>query len=230
MQFPITGLANPLSDSEIAELFGDYHRRILESRDLQHKTGRHLYQEVYDRIGGLAGLSRAAGLKGIVFLFDEMECVATLLTNVRSRLLAYEILNQFVDSRRFPHCVFLFATTLDFRDKLENELHAYESYDEVYPGAYRFAKKWLASDLRILGVSTVSMSENLSYLKRLRAAHEIGYTWPSSEKITDDFIDSFIETAKNYSLTEREIIKSFVEILEITQQNPDCAPVLQAEL
>jgi len=88
-----------------------YH---LESRDIAAKNGRAQFSLVSQRIQDVASLVRAAGLNGLVILFDELETVATLLFGIRQRFLSYEFLNLLVDGRRHPYCFFAFAVTPDF--------------------------------------------------------------------------------------------------------------------
>ena len=89
------------------------------------------------------------GVEEELFLFDEVESIATLLSSIRSRLLSYQVLNTFTDARRFPNSLFLFATTLDFGAKIRKESELYDLYTYEYPVGQRFAKKWLAQDLSL---------------------------------------------------------------------------------
>lgn len=225
LRYSLNNFAREVENGQAANSNDGYHRRVLEARDLNFCRGKSYHPEAYERIAALGRLSRAAGLAGTLFLFDEMETVATLLTNVRSRLLAYEVLNQLVDSRRFPYCVFLFATTLDFDERLRLETEHYACYENDYPDGFRFAKKWRSSDINILPLKPISKADNLNLLRNLRAAHQLAYDWPADQRIPDEYVQGFLETATQNSLTEREITKSFVDILETAQQHPDFMPL-----
>ncbi len=204
-----------------------FYRRILEARDLNFSRGRWCQPEVYERLAALGRLTRAAGLAGTVFLFDEMETIATLLTNVRSRLVAYEILNHFTDSRRFPYCVFVFAITPDFDEKLREEAARLAYYETNYPDGFRFSTKWRGSDIKIMSLKPIRKADKLIFLQNLRSVHQFAYDWPADQRLADAYLNQFLEAATANSLTERETTKAFVEFLEIAQQNPDFKPEIQ---
>ncbi|HEY3853696.1 MAG TPA: BREX system ATP-binding domain-containing protein [Verrucomicrobiae bacterium] len=205
--------------------YKDYYLGNLECRDLQHRNGQAFFDCVYDRIASMNSVCRSVSLKGTVFLFDEVESVATLLVNIRSRLLSYELMNAFTDARRFPNSVFVFATTLDFSVKIHYELNAYELQNYAYPEGNRFAKKWISKGINLLKLEGISQGNNRVLLRNIRTAHETAYEWVATEKISDHFIDRFLKKAND--LPQREITRSFVTILEISHQHPTCCPATE---
>jgi hypothetical protein len=138
------------------------------------------------------------------------------------------VLNHLVDSRRFPYCVFLFATTLDFDERLRGEAVRYAQYEAEYPDGFRFTTKWRGSDINILSLKPISKADNLNFLQNLRTIHQLAYGWPADQRVDDAYLNQFLDTASQTSLTEREITRSFVEILEIAQQHPGFRPDYQA--
>jgi bacteriophage exclusion system BrxC/D-like protein len=202
----------------------DHFKRILESRHIQHKTGRSSYSIFYKKIETLGKLCHAVGLKGIVILFDEVETISTLLANIRSRLLSYEILNNFVRAKYYPYSCFFFAITPDFGFKINADGENYLNYKYQYAEGLKFVVKWLENDLNILQLLSISKTENLRLCCSLKILHEFAYAWSSSNRISDQFVEAFVDEAAKFSLTQREIIKSFVNILEVCQQNPSCEP------
>lgn len=212
-------------ESDDDDNYKEYYLSNLECRDLQHRNGQAFFECVYDRIAAMTSVCRSVSLKGTVFLFDEVESVATLLVNIRSRLLSYELMNAFTDARRFPNSVFVFATTLDFDVKIHYELNAYELQNYAYPEGNRFAKKWVSKAVNLLKLEGISQGNNRALLRNIRTAHETAYEWVAKEKISDHFIDRFLKKAND--LPQREITRSFVTILEISHQHPTCCPATE---
>src|SRR5262249_37291433 len=148
--------------------YGQWYLSLLEGRDLQHKNGRHYFPDFYSRLEATVSLCRAVHCAGVLFLFDEIECIATLMNNIRSRLLSYQVLNTLADSRRFSHSMFLFATTDDLGGKVSRDLHYCSHYERFYPEGCRFAKKWHANELNVLAIKPITKVENSSLLRRIR--------------------------------------------------------------
>ncbi len=197
-----------------------YYSRMLEARDIKHRSGWSSHQCVYDRIKSLALLCRAANLEGAVFLFDEIESIATLLYNRLSRLAAYSILGNLADPDDFPHIVFVFAATPDFRAKLQSEERAYL----YHPSSASFVKSWLGGKQCVMPLSALTKAHNEELLRSIRTIHECAYTWDAKPRVTDQLITVIVQEARKHSLMERELIKAFVTILEICQQHPQCDP------
>lgn len=199
--------------------YGDWYLSTIEGRDLQHKSGCNYFPEFYERIEATISLCRAAGCSGVLFLFDEVECIATQFSNIRSRLLSYQVLNTLVDGRRFPHSMFLFAATEDLGSKVIGDVSYYSEYESSYPEGYRFAKKWHARDLQFLQVKAVTKSDNRRLLHRIRDAHSVAYNWEPADQVSDNFTDDYIEMTFKCGSSQREIVKWFVDVLEIAHQH-----------
>lgn len=219
----------PIERLSISECDGDngyqnWYLNRLEGRDLQHKNGRYYFPDFYHRLEATVSLFRSVGYNGVLFLFDELECIATHLSNIRSRLLAYEILSTLVDGRRFPHSMFLFATTEDLGAKIANDVVFHAQYEREYAEGYQFAKKWRAKELNFLPVKAVMKHENITLLMRLRDIHALAYEWQPADQISERFIDDYLDVAVRSGSSQREIVKWFVEILEMVQQHPQIKP------
>jgi hypothetical protein len=220
---PIEYLDAPLGQHS---KYGEWYLARLEGRDLQHKSGRNYFTGFYRRLEATVSLCRAVHYNGVLFLFDEIECIATLMNNIRSRLLSYQVLNTFVDSRRFPHSMFIFATTDDLGTKISTDHYYGLDYEKFYPDGCRFAKKWHAKELNVLSLKRIAKAENSRLLHRIRDTHGTAYGWQSQTRIEDKFIDHYTEKASSFGLSQREVVKSFVEMLEIAHQHPDYSPAL----
>jgi hypothetical protein len=218
---PIESLAAPGGENN---KYGEWYLARLEGRDLQHKSGRYYFTDFYRRLEATVSLCRAVHCAGVLFLFDEIECIATLMNNIRSRLLSYEVLNTLVDGRRFPHSMFLFAATDDLESKVSTDLHYCSDYEKFYSEGCRFAKKWRAKELNVLAMKPITKVENGRLLHRILNTHGIAYRWCPQIRIEDKFIDHCTETAANFDLSQRELVKWFVGIVEIVHQWPNYKP------
>ena len=196
----------------------------LEGRDLQHKNGAVHFPEFFKRLENTISLFLAVGYHGVVFLFDEIECIATHLANHRSRLLSYQLANTLTDARRFGSAMFVFATTEDFGEKVSSDRNVYSYLNKEYQDGCRFAEKWHAGEMNVLSIGHISEKDNRRCLARIREVHGRAYGWNPEGQVSDEFIDSYMETATRTHHAQRTIIKWFVDILEISQQNPLCVP------
>lgn len=193
---------------------------MIESRDLQHVYGKQWFGTISSRMSETAELCCVAGLKGIVYLFDELETVATLLSNIRQRFLSYEFLNLLLDGRRHPHCFFMFAMTPDFGSKVCTD-HEYRlQYSEDYPDACRFLQKWVESRVDVITLRRLSREDVLNLCRHLRACHEIAFSWKTNGRFSDAFLEVFLSKGERFGLGLRETIKAFVDLLEVAQQYP----------
>ncbi len=191
----------------------------LESRDIAAKNGRAHFSLVSQRIQDVASLVRAAGLNGVVFLFDELETVATLLFGIRQRFLAYEFLNLLVDGRRHPYCFFAFAVTPDFGNKLLSDRAHANEYAAEYSGAVRFVQKWHESSLDVVRLRKLERADFLELCGCLRNLHADAYGDSGYRRFSDKFLGRFVDNAQRNNLGVREVVRSFVHCLEVADQH-----------
>ncbi|MBA7558693.1 RNA polymerase sigma factor RpoD [subsurface metagenome] len=213
-----------------------YYKYLINSRDIQRRSGTYYYHLLYERLKTLADLCRAIGLNGLVILFDEIESIPTLLRNILSRLRSYEILGKLSDSREFPYCCFCFAVTPDFGWKIENRDYPnqYHHYKGYYGGYYRdgceFMEAWVKNKPNLLQIQKISTADNRNLCHKLRGLHEYAYSWSANGRVSSAFIEYYIDEAERHSLLERGIVRSFVNILDICQQHPSCNPSQELSL
>lgn len=197
-------------------------KKRVDCRDIRFRaSGRYVLQE---RLSPRAQLCRIVGLNGLLVLFDEVESISILLTNIRSRLISYGILEELTGSRKFRDCLFLFGVTPDFDKKIQDDQGWYDWYLQTYPEGCSFIEKWMNSSYHRMRLKMVSKDENISFCMKLRDLHSLAYSWKTKVTISNSFIQDFIYIHYNRNSTQREIVKSFVDILEICQQNPYCHP------
>jgi len=201
--------------------------------DIQFRSGAYYYL-LYERLKILTDFCRTIGLSGLVVLFDEVESIATLLANIRSRLGSYEILSKLTDPHEFPYCCFCFAVSPDFGRKIENWDFRYEYryYKNYYLEGCQFMDAWMQKRFSILEIQKISKAENIKLLQRLCSLHEQGYSWSAENTISIEFIESYLDEAEKmlYENFERQIIRSFVNILDICEQHVTCNPAQELSL
>jgi hypothetical protein len=95
------------------------------------------FQRCWETLDGLEGLLQAAGLKGLVILFDEFEDVLTNLRSFRQQEDAFWNLFLFLAGKRFSGKTY-YAVTPDFADKCKALLmkkgrsdYDYEQFDRL---------------------------------------------------------------------------------------------------
>ena len=196
--------------------------------DIQYRSGAYYYL-LFERLRILSDLCRTIGLSGLVVLFDEVESIVTLLPNILSRLRSYEILSKLSDSREFPYCCFCFAISPDFGHRLANWDFKYEypSHKDYYPEGCKFMGKWVSNGVDLIKIPKIGKANNKDLLYKLRGLHEYAYSWKSNDRISPNFIESFIDEAERNSLLQRDIVRSFVNVMDICQQHPSCNPALE---
>ena len=223
----ILAMANATDRADYA-----YHRSVIDAHDIKHRSGTYNYHLLYERLAMMASFCCAIGLSGLVVLFDELESVATLLRNVLSRLRAYEILNRLTDISSFPSCYFCFAIVPDFTRKINDFDHGYAHryYRSSHPIACTFMDTWVSSGVNLIHIPRIDKVDNRELCYRLRAVHQQAYSWRADDKISLEFIDSFVDEADRQSFIQREIVTSFVGVLDTCQQHPRFDPLQELSL
>lgn len=212
------------------------HKYMIDCRDIQHRSGTAYYHLLFERLQKLADICRALTLSGLVVLFDEVESIATLLPNVRSRMRSYEILGELNDSRVFPYCCFFFAVTPDFGHQIRNSdyPHEYDYYMKGYRHLYgtgcRFMEAWVANKLNILEIGEISVAANEYLCRELARLHQYAFSWSSKGRVSGTFIKRYLAEAQRHSLSQRDIVRCFVNILDTCQQHTSFDPSVDISL
>lgn len=194
------------------------HER-LECRDLAHRGGRSYLGEVGTRLTATAELCRVGGgAAGVVYLFDELESVATLLGTNRQRWLSYEVLNMFVDGRRHKHCMFVFAGTPDFGSMVLQD-HDNGRCAREYPEGGRFSQKWREGSLSTLSLPPVSRGDLVVLCTHLAKLHAVAYGWGASSWNDPALANAFLVEAEMAGLGMRDLVRAFVHLLEVAEQH-----------
>ena len=116
-------------------------------------------------LGQIAHLVRYIGYKGICILFDEAES-AHSFAYYRHRDQAFQNLHRITrESRQFPHCYFLYATTPSF-------FISYPDYEDVVGG------------LEVLELDPLSREQRLELCNRISDIYRMAYNWAPPPETT----------------------------------------------
>ncbi|MDP2729714.1 MAG: DUF2791 family P-loop domain-containing protein, partial [Dehalococcoidales bacterium] len=91
-------------------------------------------------------------------------------------------------------------------------------------------RKWVSNGIGLIKISKVGKANNRELLYKLRGLHEHAYSWKSNDRISLNFIDSFIDEAEKNSLLQRDIVRSFVNVMDVCHQHPSCNPASELSL
>jgi hypothetical protein len=151
-----------------------------------------------------------AGFSGLIVLFDEVESILSLRTQV-SRDAAYDNLRNFVDDRyKLKNVYFAFGGTPEFFSDTERGVPSFQPLSERISHYWKSINKSPRSP--ILELSYPNKHEFLLILKRI----EVIYNQAYGAKIyfDDKMLNNYIEeNAKNRG-TARELIRGYVAYLD----------------
>lgn len=170
------------------------------------------------------------GYKGMVVIFDEMELIRNVRHDLRNA--AYENIRYLCDltsSEELPYTYFVFAGT---EDVYQDELKGIPSYQALY-ARIRSDNSFTKNKVRDIRAPLIYLDnfdeERLKQVsEKVMTVHEMAYEWDSRKLITDKVISALIDRVANkfgkVSSVPRGYLKSFVDLLDITEQNQDFNP------
>lgn len=120
-------------------------------------------------------IARAAGLNGLVILFDEFEDVIQNLNRRDYQQEAFLNLFRFFAGERFPGMAY-FAVTPDFVAKCKTELMTRGVFD------FDFG---LFSRLPFFEMTEISETEFLELAKKIRAVHAVAFDWSAADALSN---------------------------------------------
>lgn len=164
------------------------------------------YEQSWAALRDLDKLARAAGLKGMVILFDEYEDVITNLRNIQHQESAFWNLFHFYGGKRFPGKTF-YAVTPAFAKKCKKLLLEKERWDFDFS---RF------SDLPTYEMSPLTKKQLNELALKILEAHGVAYSWSPKQELDEDEIENVVRKAASLQIQDRarHVIKSVVEALD----------------
>lgn len=169
------------------------------------------YSQSWAALRDLDSLAKAAGLNGLIILFDEFEDVINNIRNVRHQESAFWNLFLFYSGRQYPGKTF-YAVTPDFVTKCKYRLLVKERYDFDYS---RF------DALPKFEMSPLDESQLLELARKIIPVHEEAYGWEVEITDTYDVLGNLLAAATQVQVQDRTryAIRSTVSQLDLLLQD-----------
>ncbi len=170
------------------------------------------------------------GYKGVVVIFDELELIRNVRHDLRNS--AYENIRYLCDmtaKEELPYTYLVFAGT---EDVYQDEAKGIPSYQALH-ARIKSDKSFIKGKVKDLRAPLVYLDnfdeERLKQVShKVIDVHEKAYDWTTVGLINDDVISSLIDRIANkfgkVSSVPRGYLKSFVDLLDISEQNRDFDP------
>lgn len=151
-------------------------------------------------------LTKAAGLRGLVILFDEFEDVLTNLSNIKLKQDAFWNLFQFFDGKKFPGLSF-FAVTPEFAYKCKVLLMKKGIWDYNYS---------LFDKLDKFEMSPLGVDEMIELVGPILEAHKQAYSWELIKAIQPADFRNIVERSMSNVVQDRtrRTITNVVKVLD----------------
>lgn len=168
-----------------------------------HTSGHH---NAWAGLADLDLIARAAGLRGVVLLFDEFEDVIQGLNNREHQQRAFWNLFEFFRGRRFSGPCY-FAVTPDFVERCKHEL--------LRRGVYEFPYERF-DQLPAFQLEPISVEDFFALGLRIRELHQIAFGWDAQQQLSAGDIDRIGRTvyARPSPDRVRQAVKALVEHLD----------------
>ena len=171
------------------------------------------YAQSWAALGDLNRLAQAAGLAGVVLLFDEFEDIITNLTNISHQQAAFWNLFQFYSKKHFPGLTF-YAVTPEFVDKCKRVL--------ISKGCMDYDYEWFESLARFQ-MSPLTVDELGALALRIMDAHATAYGWEPDLVMKSSHLRRIVEHAASIQIQDRarHTITTVVKSLDILLQDQE---------
>jgi hypothetical protein len=151
------------------------------------------YAQSWAALRDLHTLARAAGLKGMILLFDEFEDVITNLRNISYEEKAFWNLFYFYAGKRFQGKTF-FAVTPEFVEKCKERLLDKERWDFDLS---RFDK------LPNFEMSPLSQKSLCALAKKIVLVHGLAHDWDPRSFVNGDGLEAMVRVASSTQVMDR---------------------------
>jgi hypothetical protein len=204
------------------------------SRTMSHKMlneiGVRGYLEsnqVFPRIHALLEVIKGSRYRGLLLLIDELELIRKF-PHTRQREQALEILRLLIDEsgkNYFPGCLLIFTGTDTF---FEDDRTGIKSYEALADRVSTPTSLEGVSSVRqpVIALKGLDQSQLLAIISRVRDLHGVAYNWDVLNKFPDSTLLKLVQdwTAfgeDSVSRKPRPIIREFIHILDLCEENPN---------
>jgi hypothetical protein len=151
------------------------------------------YAQSWAGLRDLDTLSRAAGLNGMIILFDEFEDVITNIQRVNHQEAAFWNLFHFYSGKHYPGKTF-YAVTPEFVKKCAGRL--------IEKGRWDFDFSRFTS-LPQFEMSPLEVPHLMELARRIIPVHGLAYNWDASNEISSDIIQTVLKKATQIQIQDR---------------------------
>lgn len=164
------------------------------------------YAQCWSTLRDINRLARAAGLKGLIILFDEFEDVLSNIANIEHQKIAFQNLFQFFASSQFTGMSF-FAVTPEFVDKCKDRLLKKGYWD------YDYSK---FDSLPTFEMSPLEPTNLQELALKIKEMHGIAYSWDTNLTSIRLGIQSIVQKSASMAIQDRtrQTIKEVVQFLD----------------
>lgn len=168
------------------------------------------YNQSWEALKDVQKLSFAAGLKGLIILFDEFEDVLNNIKNIAHQQSAFWNLFQFYGGKKFPGMTF-FAVTPEFVHKCKKLLHDKGYWDYDY-SQFETIPTFQMSPLEAKELEDLAL--------KIMETHGTAYDWEPDQVMKISTLKSIVNKAAAIQVedrarhTIREIVKSLDRLLD----------------
>ncbi len=183
-------------------------------------------ENIYDSLKLLARFCRKAGYDGLMVALDELVVLTHRLPSTRARTANFEAILTFFNDAiqgRSEHLGFLLAGTDDSLTDPRRGLYSYEALRSRL-AENRFAQEGFV-DLSgpVIRLQSLTPEDLFVLLRNISLVHANGDT--EQRLVSDDGISAVLNQANDrlgaeFFKTPRDIIRSFVGLLNVIDQNP----------
>ncbi|MCK1580692.1 DUF2791 family P-loop domain-containing protein [Bradyrhizobium sp. 168] len=186
---------------------------MLYGVDLSWSDDQMKRERAISRIGALAQLCRAIGLKGLVLVMDEAETIDQLW-NVRSRVSGYYVLERMFQSDAL-WCVL--ATTMRFDRTIERDLESgILSLELGHTEALDFLRRWRNNRYQRFEPPVIDGRGAKKLAGSIAQIYELAYGRMGN--VDDILTKCVLDWSKNPSRNPRRLIRLIVHALDVSRK------------
>ncbi|QFS49608.1 BREX system ATP-binding domain-containing protein [Nostoc sphaeroides] len=164
------------------------------------------YIQSWAALRDIKTLACAAGLRGLIILFDEFEDILSNIPNIGHQEIAFQNLFQFFIGKQFQGTSF-FAVTPEFIDKCKFRLFSKNRWDSSY---------FQLDNLPTFEMTPLDLADLQELAKKVKDIHGIAYEWNTNSSFIESGIISVIQQTGNIAVQDRtrQTIRAVISFLD----------------
>lgn len=187
--------------------------RVLTGTDIAHSDYGYRRAKALLRLHWTTAFVQAAGARGTVLLFDELETIDQLW-NRRSRAVAYEALGCFLDA---PGTWCVFGVTERFLRLVREDAHS-DLYWQASTGGRRFLKMWREGGAELIAPPEIADQEALKLAGVVERMYREVY--PETGECSADVGYAVTDWSRNAARNPRRLIRAIIDACDRARPLP----------